>query len=44
MRTNTQINLQTLVFGSLKGGNPTQFAYTSRDSVDIAGWTRWSSK
>ena len=33
--------LQTLVFGSLKGGKPTQFAYTSRGSVDIVGWTTW---
>jgi hypothetical protein len=32
---------QTLVFGSLKGWNPTQFAYTYRGSVDIAGWTTW---
>jgi hypothetical protein len=23
----------------LNGGNPTQFAYTSRGSVAIAGWT-----
>lgn len=39
--TNNNSSLQTLVFGSLKGGNPTQFAYTSRGSVDIAGWTTW---
>jgi hypothetical protein len=32
---------QKLVFGSLKGGNPTLFAYTSRGSVDIVGWTIW---
>jgi hypothetical protein len=32
-------SLQTLVIGSLNGGNPTQFAYTSRGSVAIAGWT-----
>ncbi len=32
-------SLQTLVVGSLNGGNPTQFAYTSRGSVAIAGWT-----
>lgn len=38
---NPNTSLQTLVFGSLKGGNPTQFAYTYRGSVDIAGWTRW---
>ena len=39
--TNQNNMLQTLVFGSLKGGNPTQFAYTSRGSVDIVGWTTW---
>ena len=38
---NPNISLQTLVFGSLKGGNPTQFAYTYRGSVDIVGWTMW---
>ncbi len=39
--TNQKNLLQTLVYGSLKGGNPTQFAYTSRGSVDIVGWTTW---
>lgn len=39
--TNQNTTLQTLVFGSLKGGNPTQFAYTSRGSVGIVGWTTW---
>jgi hypothetical protein len=39
--TNNNSSLQTLAFGSLKGGNPTQFAYTSRGSVDIVGWTTW---
>lgn len=38
---NPNTSLQTLVFGSLKGGKPTQFAYTSRGSVDIVGWTTW---
>ena len=38
---NSNTSLKTLVFGSLKGGNPTQFAYTYRGSVDIAGWTTW---
>ncbi len=32
-------SLQTLVFGALRGGAPTQFAFTSRGSVDIVGWT-----
>ena len=42
LQTTNQNNLlQTLVFGSLKAGNPIQFAYTSRGSVDIAGWTTW---
>ena len=42
LQTTNQNNLlQTSVFGSLKGGNPIQFAYTSRGSVDIAGWTTW---
>jgi len=36
-----KITLQTLVFGSMKGGKPTQFAYVSRGSVDIVGWTTW---
>jgi hypothetical protein len=39
--SNQNTTLQTLVFGSLKGGKPTQFAYTSRGSVDIVGWTTW---
>ncbi len=39
--TNQNTSLQTLAFGSLKGGNPIQFAYTSRGSVDIVGWTTW---
>ncbi|HYX48281.1 MAG TPA: serine/threonine protein kinase, partial [Ktedonobacteraceae bacterium] len=39
--SNQNSTLQTLVFGSLKGGNPTQFAYTSRGSVAIVGWTTW---
>jgi hypothetical protein len=39
--SNQNTTLQTLVFGLLKGGKPTQFAYTSRGSVDIAGWTTW---
>ncbi|HWZ19535.1 MAG TPA: hypothetical protein VNW73_12130 [Ktedonobacteraceae bacterium] len=39
--TNQKNLLQTLVYGSLKGGNPIQFAYTSRGSVDIVGWTTW---
>jgi hypothetical protein len=39
--TNNNSSLQTLAFDSLKGGNPTQFAYTSRGSVDIVGWTTW---
>jgi hypothetical protein len=39
--SNPNTLLQTLVFGSLKGGNPTQFAYTYRGSVDIVGWTTW---
>ena len=41
LTTNQNNLLQTLVFGSLKGGKPIQFAYTSRGSVDIAGWTTW---
>ena len=42
LQTSNQNNtLQTLVFGSMKGGKPTQFAYTSRGSVDIVGWTTW---
>jgi hypothetical protein len=42
LQTTNQNNLlQTLVYGSLKGGNPTQFAYTYRGSVDIVGWTTW---
>jgi hypothetical protein len=39
--TNNNSSQQTLAFGLLKGGNPTQFAYTSRGSVDIVGWTTW---
>jgi len=39
--SNSNSSLQTLVFGSLKGGNPIQFAFTSRGSVDIVGWTMW---
>ena len=34
-------SLQTLVFGFLRGGAPTQFALISRGSVDIVGWTTW---
>ncbi len=42
LRTYDQSNsLQTLVFGSMKGGKPIQFAYTYRGSVDIVGWTMW---
>ena len=42
LQTTNQNNLlQTLVYGSVKGGKPTQFAYTSRGSVDIVGWTTW---
>lgn len=41
LTANQNTTLQTLVFGSLKGGKPTQFAYTSRGSVDIVGWTTW---
>jgi hypothetical protein len=42
LQTSSQSNtLQTLVFGSTKGGKPTQFASTYRGSVDIAGWTTW---
>jgi hypothetical protein len=42
LQTSNQNNtLQTLVFGSMKGGKPTQFAYTDRGSVDIVGWTAW---
>ncbi len=42
LQTYNQSNtLQTLVFGSMKGGKPTQFAYTYRGSVDIVGWTTW---
>ncbi len=33
--------LQTLVYGSMKGGKPTQFAYVTRGSVAIVGWTTW---
>jgi hypothetical protein len=39
--SNENTTLQTLVFGSMKGGKPTQFAYTDRGSVDIVGWTNW---
>jgi hypothetical protein len=39
--SNQNTTLQTLVFGSMKGGMPTQFAYVSRGSVDIVGWTAW---
>jgi hypothetical protein len=39
--SNQNTTLQTLVYGSLKGGNPIQFAYVSRGSVDIVGWTTW---
>ena len=39
--SNQTTTLQTLVFGSMKGGNPTQFAYVTRGSVDIVGWTTW---
>ncbi len=43
LQTYNQSNtLQTLIFGSMKGGKPTQFAYTYRGSVDIAGWTTWA--
>jgi len=42
LQTYNQSNtLQTLVFGSMKGGKPIQFAYTYRGSVDIVGWTSW---
>ena len=38
---NPNTTLKTLVFGSLKGGNPTQFAFTFRGAADIVGWTTW---
>jgi len=37
--TNDGSNLQTLDYASLNGGTPIQFAYTTRGSVDIVGWT-----
>ncbi len=36
---NRETGLQTLLFGSLQGGAPTQFASTTRGSVSIVGWT-----